>query len=119
MMIAKHPQVPHRNLRLKICCRSVGASGHNKISELHLTILPNLVRRTAAALLAIGLLPAAQGVAHAADDAANAAHLRAIVDAAIRLVMAEHDVPGMVVAITVNRQAAFFDCNDAPSKGQS
>jgi beta-lactamase class C len=109
MMIAEHPQVPHRNLRLKICCRSVGASGHNKISELHLTILPNLVRRTAAALLAIGLLPAAHGVAHAADDAANAANLRAVVDAAIRPVMAEHDVPGMAVAITINGRASFFN----------
>jgi beta-lactamase class C len=101
--------VPHRNLRLKICCRSVGASGHNKISELHLTILPKLAHRVAAALLAVGLLPASHCVANAADDAANAANLRAIVDAAIRPAMAEHNVPGMAVAITINGRATFFN----------
>jgi beta-lactamase class C len=42
----------------------------------------------------------------AADDATE---IRAIVDTAIRPLMAEHDVPGMAIAVTVNGQAFFFN----------
>ena len=42
----------------------------------------------------------------AADDPAK---IRAIVDTAIRPLMAEYDVPGMAVAVTVNGQAFVFN----------
>lgn len=39
----------------------------------------------------------------------NSVHLREIVDAAIRPLTAEHDVPGMAVAVTVRGRAVFFN----------
>ncbi len=42
----------------------------------------------------------------AADDAAR---LRAVVDAAIRPLMAEHDVPGMAVAITIDGKPTYLN----------
>jgi beta-lactamase class C len=42
----------------------------------------------------------------AADDSAR---IRSIVDTAIRPLMAEYDVPGMAVAVTVDGQAMFFN----------
>ncbi|NGZ85945.1 class C beta-lactamase [Duganella aceris] len=56
----------------------------------------------ALAMLSCGLAPLA---AHAADDA----KLRAIVDQAIRPVMAEYNVPGIAVAVTVDGKASFFN----------
>lgn len=59
--------------------------------------------RRAVALICSCLFPVA---GWAADDAPA---LRATVDAAIRPVMAEHDVPGMGGAVTVNGgEAALF-----------
>lgn len=43
--------------------------------------------------------------AHAVDDEAR---LRAIVDGAVRPVMARHDIPGMAVAVTVDGRAHVF-----------
>lgn len=41
--------------------------------------------------------------------ASSDAEIRAIVDASIRPLMAEHDVPGMAVAVTVNGRAVFLN----------
>lgn len=60
-------------------------------------------RRLALALIAACCTPFASG----ADD--DSARLRAIVDDAIRPVMAEHRVPGMAVAVTVDGKAHFFN----------
>ncbi|MES2074081.1 MAG: class C beta-lactamase [Pseudomonadota bacterium] len=65
--------------------------------------LPTPRSRLAIALLAACLLPLNSW---AADDAAR---IRAFVDTAIRPLMAEHDVPGMAVAVTLNGQAYFFN----------
>lgn len=40
---------------------------------------------------------------------ANPAAIRAIVDQAVRPVMAQHDLPGMAVAVTVDGKAMFFN----------
>lgn len=45
----------------------------------------------------------------ACDAADDSARIRAAVDAAIRPLMAEHDVPGIAVAVTVNGQPFFFN----------
>ncbi len=52
----------------------------------------------------------------AADDSAR---LRAIVDKAIRPVMAEHEVPGMAVAVTVGGKAYFFNYGLASVKDKT
>ena len=41
--------------------------------------------------------------------AADTARLRAIVDQAIRPVVAEYDLPGVAVAVTIDGQASFFN----------
>jgi beta-lactamase class C len=64
---------------------------------------PMRFSRVAVFLIASCLSPL---VSWAADDGAT---LRATVDAAVRPVMAEYDVPGMAVAVTVNGQSYFFN----------
>jgi beta-lactamase class C len=64
---------------------------------------PIRVSRTAVAFICSCLFPLASS---AADDGAA---LRVTVDAAMRAVMAEHDVPGMAVAVTVNGRSWFFN----------
>jgi beta-lactamase class C len=64
---------------------------------------PNRISRTAVAFIFSCGVPLAS---RAADDAAA---LRVTVDAAMRAVMVEHDVPGMAVAVTVNGQSWFFN----------
>lgn len=64
---------------------------------------PMRIRRAAFALMCAG---ASSVVSAAMDDAAT---LRATVDAAAHQVMAEHDVPGMAVAVTVNGRAYYFN----------
>jgi beta-lactamase class C len=59
--------------------------------------------RAAIALIAFCLFAAT------CQETDNAANLRAIVDAAIRPIMAEHNATGMAVAITINGQATFFN----------
>jgi beta-lactamase class C len=49
------------------------------------------------------------GLASCSLPAAQPAGIRGIVDAAIRPVMAEYDVPGMAVAVTVDGRAHFFN----------
>jgi beta-lactamase class C len=61
------------------------------------------MRYTTLALIASCLLPLAS---RAADDTAR---IRAIVDTAIRPVMAEYDLPGMAVAVTIDGQAYYFN----------
>lgn len=64
---------------------------------------PQLRNGLAVAILSCGLAPLA---AHAGDDNAK---LRAAVDQAIRPIMAEYDVPGLAVAVTVDGQTQFFN----------
>lgn len=66
-------------------------------------IPPQLRHAMAIAMISCGLAPLA---VHAADDNAK---LRAIVDQAIRPVMAEYDVPGIAVAVTIDGRASFFN----------
>ncbi|GJJ04249.1 hypothetical protein RugamoR64_47870 [Duganella rhizosphaerae] len=61
------------------------------------------MHRYAIALASLCLLPLTSS---AADDSAT---IRAIVDAAIRPVMAEHKVPGMAVAVTVDGKTYFLN----------
>ena len=68
-----------------------------------MTILPKFNRRIAIALISSCFVPSA---CRAADGAGN---MRAIVDAAIRPLMAEHDVAGMAVAVTIDGQPFFFN----------
>jgi beta-lactamase class C len=59
--------------------------------------------RLLAALTAACLIPA---VAAASPDVAT---MRAVVDAAVRPVVAARDIPGMAVAVTIDGQAFFFN----------
>lgn len=68
-----------------------------------MTIRLHLIFQTAVAVLATCLLP---GTSRAADDSER---IRNIVDAAIRPVIAEHDVPGMAVAVTIDGKRYFFN----------
>lgn len=61
------------------------------------------MKRMALAVLSACLVPL---TSWAADDDAR---IRAIVDAAIRPLMAEHGVPGMAVAVTVDGKPLFFN----------
>ena len=54
--------------------------------------------------------------AWAGDDAEK---IRGIVDAAIRPLMAEHDVPGMAVAVTVDGQPFFFNYGVASKESKT
>ncbi|MES3023046.1 MAG: class C beta-lactamase [Pseudomonadota bacterium] len=65
--------------------------------------MPKLRRGLALALVSTCLIPC---TSWAADDAAS---IRAIVDKAIKPVMAEHDVPGMAIAVTVDGKSYFFN----------
>lgn len=68
-----------------------------------MTHFPKLNRRLAAALVACCCVPLP---GWAADDSGK---IRALVDAAIRPLMAEHGMPGMAVAVTVADKAFFFN----------
>ena len=68
-----------------------------------MTRSPKLSRRLANFVIAAWLLPLNCA---AADDSAK---IRTLVDAAIRPLIAAHDVPGMAVAVTVNGRANFFN----------
>ncbi|PLC50255.1 class C beta-lactamase [Pollutimonas subterranea] len=57
---------------------------------------------------------AASAASWAGDDAAR---IRGIVETAIRPVMAEHDVPGMAVALTIDGQAFYFNYGLASKQG--
>jgi beta-lactamase class C len=72
--------------------------------ENTLTIRLQPIKRLTLACLC--LLPFA---GHAANATTDAAEVRDAVDRAIRPLMAQHDVPGMAVAVTVDGQAMFFN----------
>ncbi len=74
---------------------------HNK-KESIVTTSFHLIARSAAALVGSCFLSA---TAWAADEA----HIRAIVDAAVKPVMAEHDLPGLAVGVTVGGKAYVFN----------
>ena len=61
------------------------------------------IKLAVAGLICTGLIPLG---CSAADDADR---MRGIVDGAVRPVMAEYDVPGMAVAVTINSHAYFFN----------
>lgn len=63
------------------------------------------------ALACLSMLPVASRAA------ADAAAVRAIVDAAIRPVMAQYEVPGVAVAVTVDGKAMFFNYGLASKDG--
>jgi beta-lactamase class C len=68
-----------------------------------LTHFSKLKRRVAIALICGTCVPLP---GWAAD---NSEKIRALVDAAIQPLMAEHDVPGMAVAVTIHGKAHFFN----------
>lgn len=61
-----------------------------------------LISRTAIAVISSSFAVSSW----AADDAAR---IRALVDATIRPLMAEHDVPGMAVAVTIDGKSTYFN----------
>ncbi len=65
-------------------------------------ISPTCLRRCALAVLC-------STVALASSAADDSARIRAVVDAAIRPLMAEHDVPGMAVAITIDGKPTYLN----------
>ncbi len=88
--------------------------------------MPKFSRRIAISL--ISLLPltswasadlAQSTPAQQAAQTVQTVQIRAAVDAAIRPLMAEHDVPGMAVAVTVNGQAMFFQYGVASSASKT
>ena len=79
-----------------------------------MTLLPKkLSRSIAAALICSCFAPLP------AWAAAQSEKIRALVDTAIHPLMAEHDVPGMAVAVTVNGQAFFFNYGVASKETNS
>ncbi|MFZ6749945.1 class C beta-lactamase [Undibacterium sp. Ren11W] len=68
--------------------------------------MQKLSRRIAISL--ISLLPLTSWAGADLVHSAQAVQIRAAVDAAIRPLMAEYDVPGMAVAVTINGQSMFF-----------
>nr|WP_084452931.1 class C beta-lactamase [Roseateles chitosanitabidus] len=82
--------------------------------------LSTLATAAAAALLAACALPSAAQPATATDPAGTArpsdtpgtteaATLRAVVDAAVRPLIAKHDIPGMAVAVTIDGRAYVYN----------
>ena len=75
-----------------------------------MTISHSRLCRTGIFLVVAGLLPSAVSAAAAsAPTADTAARIRAIVDGAIRPLMAAHDVPGMAVAVTIDGRPYYFN----------
>lgn len=76
-------------------------------------ILPKFRNGMAVAILSTCFIP----LAGRADD--DGAKLRAIVDQAIRPVMAQNDVPGIAVAVTIDGKASFFNYGLASKENQT
>jgi beta-lactamase class C len=74
-----------------------------KKGKMTLNIWPTLINHIAITFIYFCFLPL---TSWAADDSAK---IRGIVDAAVRPLMAEYDVPGMAVAVTVDGQSIFFN----------
>jgi beta-lactamase class C len=68
-----------------------------------LTVLPKVVAALAVAAIAFCLLPTA---GHAAD---RSEAIATAVDKAFRPLLAEHDVPGMAIAVTVDGERHYFN----------
>lgn len=68
-----------------------------------MTRLPQLSRRSGITLIAACLFPLTSAAS------ADATTIRAAVDSAIRPLMAEYDVPGMAIAVTVDGKPFFFN----------
>jgi beta-lactamase class C len=68
-----------------------------------MTILPTIITACELAFLSSCSLPP---TSLATDDSTR---IRAVVDAAIRPLLTEYDVPGMAVAVTVDGKVSFFN----------